>query len=37
MYSTKRVLPQPVGPFSIAGSFASYAASKSSTSCLIGK
>lgn len=32
MYSTKRVLPQPVGPLSIMGMRTEYAASYSSTS-----
>ena len=32
MYSMKRVLPQPVGPLSIIGSRAAYAASYSATS-----
>ena len=37
MYSTKRVLPQPVGPLSIIGMRACQAASKSATSSATGR
>ena len=37
MYSTKRVLPQPVGPLSIIGMRACHAASKSATSSATGR
>jgi hypothetical protein len=37
MCSTKRVLPQPVGPFNITGSRAAFAASNISTSPATGR
>ena len=37
MYSTKRDLPQPVGPLSITGMRAAYAASYISTSLVTGR
>ena len=37
MYSTKRVLPEPVGPFSMTGNRLAYAASNSATSAPTGK